>query len=189
MMDAPSGSRDGAINRTMDVTLDMDNIEIGTADSQSPPATTSNSNTLSHSRSLSEIQNTHSHSRGLSESQNLLPNSPRNYLQYSGTKHFGFDRSVESIEGCKFDTSKGIRGGLREKVAPVWSEAPQTLGRSRRAWWRNIVVEVLAVGAALPFFALAGVLIRVDGDRLEENIKNILDQFIKLVSVRNAAGG
>ena len=122
-----------------------------------------------------------SHSRGLSESQNLLPNSPKNFFQYSTTtKEFRFDRPIGEPN---FGGTGGIRGGFGGRDSPVWSGVPQTLRRSRREWWRGVVVDVLAVSASMPFFALAGALIWVDGERVEDGKNNVLEQCIKGVSM------
>ncbi|PVH89539.1 hypothetical protein DL98DRAFT_647287 [Cadophora sp. DSE1049] len=163
------GERDGAVNRTMDTVqendrdeLFMDVIEIEPAPPSPVQATSAHSN---------------SHSRGLSESQNLLPNSPKNFFQYSTTtKEFRFDRPIGEP---KFAGTGGIRGGFGGRDSPVWSGVPQTLRRSSREWWKGVVVDVLAVAASLPFFALAGALIWVDGEEVENGKKNVLEQCIK----------
>lgn len=144
----------------------MDTIEIEPAPPSPVQATSAHSN---------------SHSRGLSESQNLLPNSPKNFFQYSTTtKEFRFDRPIGEPN---FGGTGGIRGGFGGRDSPVWSGVPQTLRRSRREWWRGVVVDVLAVSASMPFFALAGALIWVDGERVEDGKNNVLEQCIKGVSM------
>ncbi|KAH7342643.1 hypothetical protein BKA65DRAFT_552257 [Rhexocercosporidium sp. MPI-PUGE-AT-0058] len=170
MDDARGGQRDGAVNRTMDMVresdqdeLFMDVIEIEPAGIQSPIQASS--------------PHSNSHARGLSESQNLLPNSPKNLFQYSTTtKDFRFDRPIREP---KFVGSGDIRGGFGGRESPVWSGVPQTLRKSRREWWRGVVVDILAITCPLPFFALAGALIWVDGERAEEGKQNVLEQCIK----------
>lgn len=137
--------------------LFMDVIEIEPAAPQSPPSSQANS-----------------HSRGPSESQNLLPNSPKNFFQYSTTtKAFRFDRPVgEPGIG-------GIRGESGGRDSPVWSGVPQTLRKSRREWWRCVVVDFLAIASSMTFFALAGALIWVDGEKVENSKQNVLKQCIK----------
>ncbi|KAH7419391.1 hypothetical protein BKA64DRAFT_15773 [Cadophora sp. MPI-SDFR-AT-0126] len=169
MDDTRGGERDGAVNRTMDTVQEndrdellMDVIEIEPAPPSPIQATSARSN---------------AHSRGLSESQNLLPNSPKNFFQYStATKEFRFDRP----NGVpKFGETGGINAGFGGRDSPVWSGVPQTLRKSSREWWRSVVVDVLAVAASMPFFALAGALIWVDGEEVEDGKKNVLEQCIK----------
>ncbi|KAH9216051.1 hypothetical protein DL95DRAFT_445589 [Leptodontidium sp. 2 PMI_412] len=170
MDDTLGGQRDGAINRTMDTVretdhdeLFMDVIEIEPAGIQSPVQDTS--------------PHSNSHSRGLSESQNLLPNSPRNFFQYSTTtKEFRFDRPIGEPESAGIG---GIRGGFGGRESPVWSGVPQTLRRGRKERWRSVVVDILTIAVPLPFGALAGALIYVDGERIGDDKKNILEQCIK----------
>ncbi|KAG4438755.1 hypothetical protein IFR05_005783 [Cadophora sp. M221] len=170
MDNIPGGQRDGAINRTMDTVresdhdeLFMDVIEIEPAGIQSPVQATS--------------PHSNSHSRGLSESQNLLPNSPKNFFQYSTTtKEFRFDRPIGEPKSVGIG---GIRGGFEGRESPVWSGVPQTLRRSRREWWRGVVVDIVTIAIPLPFGALAGALIWVDGETVDDNKKNVLEQCIK----------
>ncbi|KAK0128489.1 hypothetical protein ONS95_000461 [Cadophora gregata] len=163
------GERDRAVNRTMDTArghdrdeLFMDVIEIQPA----PPSP------IQESRTHSKL-----HSTGLSESQNLLPSSPKKLSQYSATaKDLRLDRPIEKL---KFEGAGGIKGGFRVRGGPAWSGVPQTLRKSRMEWWRSITVDVLAVGASFPFFALAGTLIWFNGEEAEAAKKNILEQCIK----------
>lgn len=173
MEDIPGGPRDGATNRSMEIgraistdrdELFMDEISIEPTIPQSPPP---NSTSL--------------HSRGISESQNLLPNSPKNLFHYSTTKEIRFHGPL----GEPRYEGQGIRGGLGEsgRETPVWSGVPQTLRSRRKDWWRDVVVDLLGVAVAMPFFGLAATLIYFDGERVEGDKKNILEQCIKAVSI------
>jgi hypothetical protein len=46
------------------------------------------------------------------------------------------------------------------------------------------LVDILAIAAGLPFFALAGAIIRLDGKPVKEHQENILNQCIKGVSTK-----
>jgi hypothetical protein len=56
------------------------------------------------------------------------------------------------------------------------------LNRTRKQKWRDFLVDILAIAAGLPFFALAGAMIRLDGKSVKGNQENILNQCIKGVS-------
>jgi hypothetical protein len=45
-------------------------------------------------------------------------------------------------------------------------------------------VDLLAIAAGLPFFALAGAIIRLDGKPVKGHQENILNQCIKGVSIK-----
>jgi hypothetical protein len=162
------GSRDGAVNRSLE-----DVLEIEPAPIQSPGPVEGG---------------THSHKRGLSESANLLPPSPsnpnsragpsedqtllltgsKNLFEYSSTKFFRYDLPEQSL-----------RGGA---ISPSFPGSPLTLGRTRKELLKDFVTDILAFGASLPFFALAGALIYFNGKNVEEHQHNILDQCIRAVS-------
>jgi hypothetical protein len=50
--------------------------------------------------------------------------------------------------------------------------------------WRDALVDILAISAGLPFFALAGAIIRLDGKPVNGYQENILNQCIKGVSTK-----
>ena len=104
------------------------------------------------------------HSRQRSESRQLLP-SPRNLFEYSATSHFRFPESRQSDIGFL-----------------DWPFDPQTLRISRRQWWTDLFFDVLMMVIGLPFIALAGVVIRVNGRVTGKQELNILEQCIKGVS-------
>ena len=104
------------------------------------------------------------HSRHQSESRQLLP-SPQNLFEYSATSHFRFPESRQS-----------------DPRFPNWSFDPQTLRKSRRQWWQDLFLDILMMAAGLPFFALAGVIIRVNGRVIGNQELNNLEQSIKGVS-------
>lgn len=152
-------SRDGAVNRTLEGS-ERDDIVIENADVVSPT-----------------IPPTNSHARGLSESQNLLPNSPKNLFEYSSTKRFAFDQTDDT----RYDprSTPNING----RETPTWSGVPQSLRRSTRRRWRDAAVDVLAIMASMPFFALASALIWVDGEEVTGDKDNSLNQLIKGVRI------
>src|SRR5271168_3919261 len=102
------------------------------------------------------------HSRNQSESRHLLP-SPKNLFEYSATSHFRFP--VESRQS--------------DPRFPDWSFDPQTLQRSRRQWWRDLFLDILMMVIGLPFFALAGAVIRVNGRVTGKHELNVLEQCIR----------
>jgi hypothetical protein len=57
-----------------------------------------------------------------------------------------------------------------------------SVNKTRRQKWRDAVVDVLAIAAGLPFFALAAAIIRLDGKPVAGCQDNILNQCIKGVS-------
>lgn len=161
------GSRDGAVNRSLDSIR-----EIEPADVQSPVPI------AGHRRGHSESQNLlpspsspttrHARARGLSESQNLLPLSPTKLFEYSTTRTFRYN-PVEPLR------QEGT-------ISPLWAGEPQTLTRTKRKWWRDLVVDVVSLSAGLPFFALAGAVIYFDKKPVHEHQENILKQCISGVS-------
>ncbi|KUJ21601.1 uncharacterized protein LY89DRAFT_778016 [Mollisia scopiformis] len=154
-MDMRGGSRDGAVNRTLEGS-ERDNIVIESADVVSPT-----------------LPGSHSHSRGLSESQNLLPNSPKNLFEYSSTTRYIFDPP----ENTKYDPRSAPKINGRE--TPTWSGVPQSLRRTTRRRWQDAAIDVLAILASMPFFALASALIWVDGEEVGKGKDNSLEQLIK----------
>jgi hypothetical protein len=111
------------------------------------------------------------HSRHQSESRHLLP-SPKNLFEYSATSHFRFpDNDVPALVSRQSDSG-----------FPDWSFDPQSLRRSRRQWWRDLFLDILMMAIGLPFIALAGAVIRVNGRVTGEHELNILEQCIRGVS-------
>ncbi|KAE9370142.1 hypothetical protein N431DRAFT_492303 [Stipitochalara longipes BDJ] len=105
------------------------------------------------------------HRRGKSESQNLLPPSSKNLFQYSTTREFRYDQPEE-------ETQEG-------RESPNWKGVAGSLNRTTQQKWRNFLVDILAIAAGLPFFALAGAIIRLDGKPIKGHQENILNQCIK----------
>jgi hypothetical protein len=56
------------------------------------------------------------------------------------------------------------------------------VNKTRKQKWRDAVVDVLAIAAGLPFFALAGAIIRLNEKPVKVYQDNILNQCIKGVS-------
>ena len=187
-MELRGGSRDGAVNRIFDhdspPILDeipmMDEIPIieihsATASVASPVSTRTIPPRLPLSPRSPSPPNTSpsppstpGHRRGKSESQKLLPPTSRNLFQYSTTREFRYDQPEdEAGEGRESPNWKGVAGSLN---------------RTRQQNWRDLFVDVLAIAAGLPFFALAGAIIRLDGKPVKGNQENILNQCIKGVS-------
>jgi hypothetical protein len=190
-MELRGGSRDGAVNRTFDYDsppiLDeipiMDDIPIieiqsATASVSSPvssrtiplpltPRSPSPPNVGSPSP-----PSTPGHRRGKSEHQNLLPPTSKNLFQYSTTREFRYDQPEEEA------------GEGRE--SPDWKGVAGSLNRTRKQKLRNFLVDILAIAAGLPFFALAGAMIRLDGKPVKGNQENILNQCIKGVSTKTS---
>lgn len=105
------------------------------------------------------------HARNQSESRSLLPSS-QNLFEYSATTHLRFP-AVSRQSDPRF---------------PDWSFDPQTLQRSKRRWWRDLFLDILMVVAGLPFFALAGAVIRVNCSVTGKHELNVLEQCIRGVS-------
>ncbi|KAL2075493.1 hypothetical protein VTL71DRAFT_436 [Oculimacula yallundae] len=167
MNEERGGERDGAVNSTLDTVPDNSRDELFMDVIEIEPAV---------SPVQEDIPHTKAHSRGLSESQNLLPNNPKNFFQYSTTaKEIRFDRPIGD---SGFAEVGGIRG-FEGTGNPVWSGVPRTLRRTRRQWWRDVVVDISAVAASLLFFSLAGALIWADGEEIRDDRKNVLEQCIK----------
>ncbi|KAE8446296.1 hypothetical protein EG329_012382 [Mollisiaceae sp. DMI_Dod_QoI] len=154
-MEMRGGTRDGAVNRSLEGP-ERDRIEIERSVVVSPTEPAS-----------------HSHARGQSESQNLLPNSPKNLFEYSSTTRFAFDRP----DNTQYDPASTPKINGRE--TPMWSGVPQSLRRSKQRRWQDAAVDVLAIAASIPFFALASALIWVHGEEVGEDKENSLNQLIK----------
>jgi len=107
------------------------------------------------------------HSRQLSESKQLLPQSSKSLFQYSSTTAVDFGEA-EVLDGYG-------------NYFPKWNSEPQTLRRSRRERWRDAGVDLLITFLVLPFFALAGAIIRVNGKAPEGNQEEIFKQCIYIV--------
>ena len=108
------------------------------------------------------------HRRGKSESQNLLPPTSQNLFQYSTAREFRFDQPEE-------DAQEG-------RESPNWKGVAGSMNRTRKQKWKGFLADVLALAAGLPFFALAGAMVRLDGKSVKPNQENILNQCIKGVS-------
>ncbi|KAH8746743.1 hypothetical protein BGZ57DRAFT_935843 [Hyaloscypha finlandica] len=111
------------------------------------------------------------HRRGKSESQNLLPPTSKNLFQYSTTREFRYDQPEED--------------GQEGRESPNWQGVAGSLNRTRRQKWRDFLVDVLTIAAGLPFFALAGAIIRLDGKPVKRQQENVLNQCIKGVSTKS----
>jgi hypothetical protein len=191
-MELRGDSRDGAVNRLLydndsppilDQIPIMDDIPIieiqsATASIASPVSTRTIPPRLPLSpRSPSPPDagspsppSTPGHRRGKSESQKLLPPTSKNLFQYSTTREFRYDQPEEEA------------GEGRE--SPNWKGVAGSLNRTRKQKWTGLLVDALAIAAGLPFFALAGAIIRLDGKPVKGNQENILNQCIKGVSIR-----
>lgn len=113
------------------------------------------------------------HSRGQSESRHLLPD-PQNLFEYSATSHFRFpDRGIDAPAPISRQSDPRF---------PDWSIEPESLRRSRRQWWRDLFLDVLMLAIGLPFFALAGAVIRVNARVTGKHELNVLEQCIRGVS-------
>jgi hypothetical protein len=110
------------------------------------------------------------HSRNQSESRQLLP-SEQNLFEYSATSHFRFP-----------DVDPATISRQSDPRFPNWSFDPQTLRILRRQWWRNLFLDILMMTIGLPFFALAGAVIRVNGRVTGKHEQNVLEQCIRGVS-------
>jgi hypothetical protein len=161
-MELRGGSRNGAVHRafdndslqTMDEIPIMDDI---------PPRSPSFPGLGSPSP-----PSTPGHQRGKSEHQNLLPPTSRNLFHYSTTREFRYDQPEdEAGEG---------------RDSPIWKGVARSLNRTRKQKWRDLVVDFIAIAVGLPFFALAGAMIRLDGRPVKGHQENILNQCIKGVS-------
>jgi hypothetical protein len=157
-MDMRGGSRDGAINRTLPAS-DADRIVIEYAEPV-PPTTPPS----------------HSHTRRPSESQNLLPNSPKNLFEYSSTKKYTFDRPGDTQ--YKPHSVPKING----RESPMWSGVPQSMRKSSRRRWQDLLIDLVAIMASIPFFALASALLWVHGKQVTEGKDNTLNQLVRGVS-------
>jgi hypothetical protein len=93
--------------------------------------------------------------------------SPKNLFEYSAKTNVRFQ-------------GQWSQGG--DPRFPHWSWEPQTLRRSRRKWWRDLLVDTLMFAVGLPFFALAAVVVRVNGRVAGTNELNVLEQCIRGVS-------
>src|SRR6266487_4640456 len=112
-----------------------------------------------------------SHSRGLSESQNLLPNSPKKLFQYKSTK------------AIRWAGTEVLREhGELQREENGWDGVPQTLRKRRKEVWRDAMIDLVILGIALPFFALAGAVIYFNERNIRRHEQNVLDQCIKGVS-------
>jgi hypothetical protein len=189
-MELRGGSRDGAVSRTFDndrpPILDeipiMDDIPIieiqsATASVSSPVSTRTIPAPLSPRRpsppgaESPSPPSTPGHRRGKSESQNLLPPTSKNLFQYSTTRKFRYDQPEED--------------GQEGRESPNWEGVAGSLNRTRRQKWRDFLVDVLAMAVGLPFFALAGAIIRLDGKPVKRHQENVLNQCIKGVSTKS----
>jgi hypothetical protein len=186
-MELRSGSRDGSVNRTfhndyppiLDEIPIMDDIPIIEIQSATmsvaspvssrtiplPPTPRSPSPPGAGSPSP---PSTPGHRRGKSEHQNLLPPTPKNLFHYSTTREFRYDQPEE-------DAGEG-------RESPDWKGVARGLNRTRKQKWRDLLVDIIAIAMVLPFFALAGAMIRLDGKPVREHQENILNQCIKGVS-------
>lgn len=107
------------------------------------------------------------HSRNISESYGLLQ-SPLNVHEYSTTTY---------TPNYRYDHPK------REKrKIPPWAGIPQSLDKDRNEKLRDWAVDFSMVLLAVPFLALAGTIIRLDGHAVETG-REALQQSILVVSV------
>lgn len=161
-MEVRGGSRDGATNRSMD---DIPTIEIQSATASIVSPITSSS---PPPREPPDSPPPHGHRRGISESQNLLPPGPKNLFEYRTTREFRYDRPEESPPDGR--------------VSPSWGGVAGSLNRTRKQKGRDLTVDLLAFCACLPFYALAGAIIRLNGKPVKPYQENVLNQCIKGVS-------
>jgi len=115
-----------------------------------------------------------SHSRSHTESQGLLP---------SPTIQFGYD----SRTSYRFPSTPTIYAPTKEKKkpahAPRWASVPSSLGERGKARLKAVAVDGFLTAISIPFFVLAGVIIQLDGTRIDGYQQNALEQCIKCVSL------
>jgi hypothetical protein len=172
-MEVRGGSRDGAVNRTLNgpPILDeipiMDDIPIIAIQSATASMVSPVTSRSPPSEPTSPPPN--GHRRGKSESQNLLPPSPKTLFEYS-TRDFRYNQPDESEQDGR--------------ISPNWGGVAGSLIKTTNQMWRDALVDILAISAGLPFFALAGAIIRLDGKPVNGYQENILNQCIKGVSTK-----
>ncbi len=155
-MELRGGSRNGAVHRPFDNDSPATMDEIPIMD-DIPPGPGSPS-----------PPSTPGHQRGKSEHQNLLPTTSRNLFHYSTSREFRYDQPEdEAGEG---------------RDSPIWKGVARSLIRTRKQKWRDLVIDFIAIAVGLPFFALVGAMIRLDGMPVRGHQENILTQCIKGVS-------
>jgi len=168
-MEVRGGSRDGAVHRTLDDQDAPDVIQIENVSVS--PLTSSHTN---HKKNVSDVSPLTSrdgpHKRSLSEAHHLLPKSPTNLFEYSTTRELRYDRPEEPRQNSQ--------------ISPKWEGIPRTLRKSRKQLWKDFTIDVLAISAGLPFFALGGALIRFNGKMVRPHQENILNQCIKGVRLK-----
>jgi hypothetical protein len=167
-MEARGGSRDSAVNRTMEDMSTVDDIPIIQVRSPTPSIVSAITSRTPPPEPGSPPPN--GHRRGNSESQNLLPPSPKNLFEYSTTREFRYSQPENSVHDGR--------------VSPSWGGVARTVNKTRQQKWRDAFVDILAVSAGLPFFALAGAIIRLDEKPVKGYQENILNQCIKGVSTK-----
>jgi len=114
---------------------------------------------------------------------------PAKTLQPSSTPvHYIVDE-----EASEYDVNSE-KSPIEEREVPQWNQRPKSTPWSSRPhllseklrirWWRDIVVDSFVVTISLPFFAIVGVVIAING-REVNNLKflSYLEQAIKGVSI------
>ena len=109
---------------------------------------------------------------------------PANTLQPSSTPvRFIID------EAASDNDVNSEKSPIDEREAPVWNQRPKSTPWSSRPhllreklrirWWRDIVVDTFVVTISLPFFAIVGVVIAINGWEVNVKFLSFLEQTIK----------
>ncbi|TVY75912.1 hypothetical protein LSUE1_G010143, partial [Lachnellula suecica] len=118
-------------------------------------------------------ENLHSRtsSTNLNEYHGLL-HGPRIQFRYDTANRFKFPSTATTIQPPRKEKKKGIH-------VPSWASVPDYLEEKGPERMRTLLVDAFLVLVSIPFFALAGVIIQLDGEKVVGHQLYALDQCIK----------
>jgi len=113
---------------------------------------------------------------------------PANILQPTSTPV----QFIVEEEASEYDLNSE-KSPIQEREEPIWNQRPKSTPWSSRPhllreklrirWWRDILVDTFVVIISLPFFAIVGVVVAINGWEVDLGFLSFLEQTIKGVSV------